>query len=499
MTAEMETGLIAVLLGAGVLFTLAGTLLVRGRTLSAEGFLVARNSIGTGLGLATVTASVIGAWVLFGPAEAATWAGLPGLAGYAIGQAAPLLALAVLGPRMRALMPKGHSLSEFAYHRYGRAMYACTVLIMLFYMFVFLAAELTGMALALQLTTGVPLAWTAVLVAAATLIYTVYGGLRASMVTDGLQFALIVPLLLVAALWTLGHLGGRQAALAPVETTHPALLDWSHGAGVEFGLTLVIAILAANLFHQGFWQRVYACRSPRVVRRAFMGGAAAVIPMVFLAGMFGLWAVGNGMPAEDASIALFSLVQSALPAWALYPVLVLALALVMSSMDTLLNGISCTLTSDLARIVPTLRGSRLLRSSRLLTLAAAAAAVLVASQGHSVLYLFLVADLVCAGAVVPLFAGLYTPHLRGPDAACSAVLGIAAGALFFAAPDHSPLLPGLPGAGSFLVSFGLALAISTALTLGFTGLRKRQAAPSFLFDELRGMVSSFEEREEPAA
>ena len=70
---------------------------------------------------------------------------------------------------------------------------------MLFYMFIYLAAEITGMALIAHLVAGVPLWVTAVMVLAATLAYTTYGGLRASIFTDGVQAILMLPLLV--ALW----------------------------------------------------------------------------------------------------------------------------------------------------------------------------------------------------------------------------------------------------------------------------------------------------------
>ena len=46
----------------------------------------------------------------------------------------------------------------------------------------------------------------------------------------------------------------------------------------------------------------------------------------------------------------------------------------------------------------------LLRSSRALTVAVALPAVFIAAQGYSVLYLFLIADLVCAASVFPVFS-----------------------------------------------------------------------------------------------
>ena len=42
---------------------------------------------------ASLTASALGAWILFGPASAATWGGIGAVIGYALGTAAPMLLL----------------------------------------------------------------------------------------------------------------------------------------------------------------------------------------------------------------------------------------------------------------------------------------------------------------------------------------------------------------------------------------------------------------------
>ena len=41
----------------------------------------------------SLSASALGAWILFGPASAATWGGIGAVIGYALGTAAPMLFL----------------------------------------------------------------------------------------------------------------------------------------------------------------------------------------------------------------------------------------------------------------------------------------------------------------------------------------------------------------------------------------------------------------------
>jgi Na+/proline symporter len=472
----MEVGtwaFIAVLVGM-TLFAGLGIAYSRAQAITLEQYLTARQTTGSFSSMATIVASLMGAWILFSPAETASWAGLLAVICYGIGQAAPIIAFVVLGPRMRQLMPQGHSLGEYALLRYGRAMYVFTLVIMVFYMFTFLAAEMTGIAQAVHLIAGTPLLLTVVLVGLATLGYTVYGGLRASIFTDNIQFLLIFPLLIIILVVVLGELGGWGAAFDSVRDEAPELLSFGYRPGIEFGVTLIIAILAANLFHQGLWQRVYAAKSDAVLRTGFIWAGVLVVPLVIMAGLFGLWAVGQGLtgPGNPSPIALFLIALEVLPGWVVVTLMVLALVLVMSSMDTMLNGIASSFTSGLPRLKPSWSTRRLLASSRAITVALSIPAMAVATVVDSVLYLFLMADLVTAGAMVPVFLGMYARRFTGTMALVSAVLGIAAGVLFFPTPE-APYITGwwtvpllsdwwdVLRSGNVLASFLAAVAVST--------------------------------------
>lgn len=439
-------------------FAAAGMIYSRRRRLTLEDYITARSSVGTGMAAVTLVASGMGAWILFGPSEAATWGGLYAILGYALGAAAPLLAFILLGTRIRQVMPEGHTLTEYVFHRYGTGMYVFTLLVMLFYMFIFLAAEITGMSLVANLVAGVPLWTTALIVVSATLAYTAYGGLRASIFTDAVQTALLLPLLVLVAVAGYFLLGGFEPAARGLADTAPQLVGLGNVTGFEGALTFLIAILAANLFHQGYWQRIYAVRDQEALRKGFLIAAVAVVPIVFVTGLFGLAAVGLGR-AETPSVALFGVLLDVMPGWLGIGLVLLGLALVMSSADTLLNGIASIVAVDLRRAMPAARTRFLLRASQVFTLALAVPLLVIASQGYSVLYLLLLADLVCAAAVFPVFFGLYSERYTGRAAMLGALAGLVAGGLLFPDPamTRGSLLGAFVAAGMVSVSVSLLL------------------------------------------
>lgn len=357
-----------------------------------EGFALAhRGESGRSIGWSFL-ASGLGAWLLAAPPEIGATSGLIGVAGYVVAVVLPLLALVVLGQRVRALLPQGRSLADFARRRYGRAMQVTVAVITLFYMGVVAAAELTAAGGILAQLTGVDARWILAGIVLVTLVYTAYGGLRASLRTDAWQAWLLVGLVVVAGGVLLSRLPEPGAALARGMGQDATLVD------VEVALTLVLAILVTTLFHNGMWQRVWAARDDRALRRGAAIGIASRVPLVLGAGLVGVLAVGLGADLGDPPMPLFALLDD-LPAWVAVLLLAMLVALVASSVDTVENGMAALVATEVPRVG--------LGGARLITAVAVLPALLVAFQGWSVVRLLMVANLLCAVAVAPAVLGLW--------------------------------------------------------------------------------------------
>ena len=106
---------------------------------------------------ASLTASALGAWILFGPASASTWGGIGAVIGYAFGTAAPMFFLYNFGPKIRKEFPKGLTLTEFIMKRFGIGILKICLFLIFFYMTIFLIAEVTAIAFLLNFISKVPL------------------------------------------------------------------------------------------------------------------------------------------------------------------------------------------------------------------------------------------------------------------------------------------------------------------------------------------------------
>jgi len=164
-----------------------------------------------------------------------------------------------------------------------------------------------------------------------------------------------------------------------------------------------------------------------------------VVPFILLMGLFGLAFVGLMPPGQgDGSVALFSVLMPELPRWLAIALIPLGLALVMSSADTTISAVSSIVAVDVGRLMPQLGTTTLMRLSRWLVLLLAIPVMVAAAQGYSVLYLFLLADLLCAAAAFPVFYGLFSRRHDGVSATLATLGGLAAGLLLFPAPDAPP-------------------------------------------------------------
>jgi SSS family solute:Na+ symporter len=462
---------VTVLILVVVLGVFAWVGLAVGRDRDLEQFAVARKSqSGTALGL-SFFASGVGAWILFAAPEVGASVGIAGVLGYAVAITVPLAGLVLVSRQLRTLVPTGHNLIEFVAVRYGRSMHLYVLGISLVYMLVALAAELTSVGAVLGRLSDADPRLGVMAVAAVTALYTAYGGLRASIRTDRWQAWLLLALLVVVG-------GALATGLPPPTTQDTQALFEVGGAGIEGALTLIAAVLATTLFHNGYWQRVWAARDDRALTNGALIGAATRFPVVFLAGLVGLLAAASGVGLGTPPVPFFAVLDG-LPDWVLVVVLVLTLALVSSTVDTLQKG--------LAAVVVTERPAVGLVGGRVATVALTVLPTLVAFQGYSVLRLFLIADLFCAATIVPALLGLWG-RSTSSGAVSGAVAGLA-GALGYgyAAGGSLPAAVALAtfSGGLALPPFLAAFAASTTVTVLVSLAGRRRADLAILAQGVR--------------
>ena len=401
-------------------------------------YLTANRNIGLFSLTTSLIASALGAWILFGPAAAASWGGIGAVIGYALGTAFPMIFLIYLGKKIRSEFPKGSSLIEFMRKKFGKNLFKLILLMTIFYMFIFLCAEVTAVAVLINYISGTELWITALIVLLATLTYTLYGGLRASIFTDNIQM-IVIGVLILISLSYIKSFTGSEFSFAFVEQKNPHLLSASYLPNFTAGLTFFIAVAATNLFHQGNWQRVYAAKDYQTLKKSLIISFFIIIPIVFFMGFSGMVSFSID-PSNRADLGFFTLLlKQQTELWSLI-IIILGLALTISTVDTLVNAISSLFVVDGKATFNFKKNTDYLKLSKFFIIFLSSIAFIIASKGFDILYLFLLADLFCCAFVITVFYSFYNKSINEQNAYISILVGLIAGFLIFPFPDFSKSL-----------------------------------------------------------
>ena len=372
-------------------------------------------------------ASGMGIWILFGPSEVGYYGGFWDVVGYAVSAATPFLLLAYVGPMIRERLPSGVTLADYVRIRLGRPMQVYVGLISVLYMFTFLFAEFTAIGKAMDTLSEIEPLIAMGMVGIVTAAYISQGGLPASLATDRVQ-AWTIMFLVVALLLALFG-GDINGLIADAKASNPED-SWSIGSmsymdSFESGLALVVAITAAEMFSQGNWQRAWASESDEALTKGAWLAAGLVLPLVFIMGVLGTVVAGQGA-VDDPSAAFFYLIEDAGTLF-VAAFIVLAVALVCSSVDTLQNAIVASISGDLSD------NTMSLQNARFLTIGLVPIAIYLATgptiggftfDALGVFEIFLFADLLAAATVMPVLLTLW-----GEVSTKGALLGAVCGLL----------------------------------------------------------------------
>jgi len=370
-------------------------------------FLSARNSAGFFTIAVSFFASGMGSWVVYATTElganpAISWLGV---LGYSCASGFPAIVVCFLGPHIKEMSSdNAFSTTDFGRERYGRVMQLAISAISLFYMFILMVAELTSVSNVFALMTNEEgnkffMIAVTVVIGVFTLSYTALAGLPSSIVTDRFQGFIMAFFVLVL---TIAVCSFKENKISREEFKLAS--SWTVD-GFFAMVTLFIAILCAELFNQATWQRVWAAESVPALRKGFALGSFLIFLLMSFFGIMGMIAyskdpVSYDLETKFAYLSFFDLLVPLGNGWHVI-VLIFVSALAASSLDSLQNGLNSIFYRDALRAEYNAH-----TTASVLVLCINIPAIWLASKQISVLALFLVADLVCATAVLPTFLGL---------------------------------------------------------------------------------------------
>jgi SSS family solute:Na+ symporter len=267
-------------------------------------------------------AGAVGAWVIVSPPAYASFAGVLGLVFYSLASGIPLIVAALFGGKIQSAMPDCCSLSDFIGYRFGPVAKMMVILLTLFNMSIAMLAEYTTIGSLFQDFVGSLNYPIIIVVGFLTICYTAYGGLSVSIMTDQLQGAFSVILVTLLSLYV--AITFREPLPTPnFGGGFVADLLGPNIYGYSAIFVMPCSLMAATVFSEAIWQRVWASEDQKALRFGATAGAIGVIIVVFLIGFSGILGVWSGLivfcdpmapeiPCTNPNLYLFSV--SATPA-----------------------------------------------------------------------------------------------------------------------------------------------------------------------------------------
>ena len=426
----------AIVLIVASIFLIIG-LFVSKKNFSLNSYLVSNRNVGFFNLSGSLIASALGAWILFGPPTAATWGGLGSVFGYALGAASPMILLIFFGQKLRKAFPQGRTLTEIILKKFGANFFKFIFLLMNFYLFIFLCAEITAISKLSYYISGLSIWISAFIILFFTLTYVLYGGLKATIKTDAIQFIIII-LLFFYLLFTIVLKNNASLNLNFFQYGFIKSDIKSLTTSFQFGFVFFIAVAATNLFHQGNWQRVYAAKNKTILTNSLLAAFIIIFFIVFFMGLSGTIAQLNNLKFNE-DLAFFSIILDKKNVLVSIFILIFALSLAISTVDTLLNSISSLIIVH-KKDFSFFRKEKTKKFSNIILIFLSLICFFIVLYQLSVLYLFLLADLLCCACTYVVFKGLYQKKISSFRSFVLVIIGLCFGLLFFPDPTFSKSL-----------------------------------------------------------
>ena len=248
-----------------------------------------------------------------------------------------------------------------------------------------------------------------------------------------------IGILLLISVFYIISFSSNEFSFTFVEQKNPQLLSASYAPSYTAGLTFFIAVAATNLFHQGNWQRVYAAKDYKTLKKSLIISFLIIIPIVFFMGFAGIVSFSID-PSNRPDLGFFTLLLKEQTELLSIIIIILGLALTISTVDTLVNAISSLFVVDGKATFNLDKKTNYLKLSKYFIIFLSLIAFFIASKGFDILYLFLLADLFCCAFVLTVFYSFFNKKINEKTAYISIIVGLIAGIMIFPFPDFSKSL-----------------------------------------------------------
>lgn len=269
---------------------------------NADGYMTGGGQIGFGISAASMTATWIWAASMYASAESGYTYGISGPVHYGLWGALMILLIYPFGRRIRTVAPRAHTIAEVMFARHGRSSQLLLAGSNVLGSLISLTANLIAGGALIDMLSPFTFTQGIVAIGGGVLLYTLWSGFRASVLTDFFQVVfmlgavvIIIPVVFFAAggpdIFTSGahHLTAEQQNF------------FSSEAFFNQGAPYIAAVLAYAIGNQTIAQRLFAVRED-LIKKTFVTATFGYGSAIIGIGMLGVIALYAGVEPNDGVV-----------------------------------------------------------------------------------------------------------------------------------------------------------------------------------------------------
>ncbi len=476
-----------------LLFFYGGTMVMSMRIArkdeNADSYMTAGHQIGFGISAASMTATWIWASSMYASVNSGYLYGVSGPIHYGLWGALMILFIYPFGKRIRKVAPQAHTLAEVMFARHGRSSQLMLAGSNILGSVISLTSNLIAGGALISMLSPFSFIQGIIVIAAGVLMYTLWSGFRASVLTDFAQVIAMLGAVIIIVPAMFFFLGGTDLFSSGAQNLTPQQQSFfSSDAFLNQGAPYIAAVLAYAIGNQTIAQRLFAVRED-LIKPTFITATIGYGATVIGIGMVGVLALYAGIePAGgDPNNILPQVAAEYLPAGLVAVFFIMIIGSLSSTADSDLAAMSSIAMTDMYG--QSLRGRgktpnprTMLLIGRITMIVATAAALVFANMRFNILDLLVFVGALWGALVFPVIASFYWKKVTNSAFTVSVLVALAVflPTRFGFIPDTG-LLPILIEALA-VVGVGVVLGL---MVFGFIGLR-----PALVVGVIAALVSA---------
>ncbi|MCL2629605.1 MAG: sodium:solute symporter family protein [Alphaproteobacteria bacterium] len=256
-----------------------------------------------------------------------------------------IIVFGILAPRIRSMGTKFNAvtIADFFGNRFGIPSRRLMVILQLVLIAMAIGTQIVAVSWLLSALLGISYATAAVLLFVVSMAYSAMGGLKMDIITDAIQFWLIILTFVL-----LGYFLLRDTSfLTVLQSTPPEMLNPFNKGNIAKYLMLVPSLFAYLIAGGIYWQLLLSAKSEKVVRKSMFISAGVVFLIQVLMVCFGIYAYNMLKGMANPDLAFFTLMGHVMPQWLTGLGLAAILAIVMSTLDSAFIAGSTMISNEL--------------------------------------------------------------------------------------------------------------------------------------------------------